>query len=200
MLVVNIENSRIDRYLAKNIIYAGGKHALKYVFPSDSHLFQDNIYAPWLVLNIVLKDDLQSEAFWQNELLGQDSTYMGFVDNASQFRATDARVFTAYYCFPPDQRPYLANIRQNDQEIVRKTVETMNLYFDQEVSPLVDKVFIKVLGHAMPVPKPHYLFRDKNPHRSEPNLVYAGVDNSRLPLLFEALDSGIQAVKELDSL
>ncbi len=198
--VINIENDQIDRYLAKNIIYAGGKHALKYVFPSDAHLFQGNIYAPWLVLNIVLKDDLQSEAFWQNELLGEDSTYMGFVDSASQFQAGDARVFTAYYCFPPDQRPYLANIRHNDQEIVRKTVETINLYFDQEVSPLVDKVFIKVLGHAMPVPKPHYLFRDKNPHRSEPNLVYAGVDNSRLPLLFEALDSGIQAVKELDSL
>lgn len=200
VLVVNLENSRIDRYLAKNVIYAGGKHALKYVFPCDAHLFQDNIYAPWLVLNIVLKDDLQSEAFWQNELLGQDSTYMGFVDSASQFRATDARVFTAYYCFPPDQRAYLANIQRNAQEITRETVMTINRFFDQDVGPLAEKVFFKVLGHAMPVPKPHYLFRDKNPHRSERNLVYAGVDNSRLPLLFEALDSGIQAVKELDGL
>ena len=200
VLVVNIENSRIDRYLAKNVVYAGGKHALKYVFPSDAHLFQNNIYAPWLVLNIVLKGDLQSEAFWQNEFLGQDSTYMGFVDSASQFSIGDARVFTAYYCFSPDQRPYLASIPNNAQEIARKTVETINLFFDQDVSPLVEKVFIKVLGHAMPVPIPHYLFSDKNPHRSEPNLVYAGVDNSRLPLLFEALDSGIQAVKELDSL
>lgn len=200
VLVVNIENSRIDRYFARNVIYAGGKHALKYVFPSDAHLFQDNIYAPWLVLNIVLKDDLQSEAFWQNELLGQDSTYMGFVDSASQFRVGDARVFTAYYCFPPSQRPYLANIRRNAQEIARETVKTINQFFDQDVDPLVEKVFFKVLGHAMPVPKPHYLFRDRNPHRSEPNLAYAGVDNSRLPLLFEALDSGIQAVTELDRL
>lgn len=200
VLVVNIENSRIDRYLAKKVIYAGGKHALKYVFPADARLFQDNIYAPWLVLNIVLKDDLQSEAFWQNELLGQDSTYMGFVDSASQFRARDTRVFTAYYCFPPDQRPYLANIRRHDQKITRETVKTINQFFDKDVGPLVEKVFIKVLGHAMPIPKTHYLFRDKNPHRSEPNLVYAGVDNSRLPLLFEALDSGIQAVKELDGL
>lgn len=200
VVVINIENERIDRYLAKNVIYAGGKHALKYVFPPDAHLFQDNIYAPWLVINIVLKNDLRAEAFWQNELLGQDSTFMGFVDSASQPRAGKARVFTAYYCFMPNQRQYLANIERNAQEIVRKTVETINLYFDQEVSALVEKVFIKVLGHAMPVPKPHYLFRDKNPHRSQPNLVYAGVDNSRLPLLFEALDSGIQAVKELESL
>ena len=198
--VINIKNERIDRYLAKNVIYAGGKHALKYVFPPDAHLFQNNIYAPWLVINIVLKDTLRAEAFWQNELLGQDSTFMGFVDSASQPRAGDARVFTAYYCFSPDQRRYLANIRHNAQEIARKTVETINLYFDQEVGSLVEKVFIKVLGHAMPVPKPYYLFRDKNPHRSQPNLVYAGVDNSRLPLLFEALDSGIQAVKELEGL
>lgn len=200
VLVVNIENSRIDRYLAKNVIYAGGKHALKYVFPSDAHLFQNNIYAPWLVLNIVLKGDLKSEAFWQNEFLGEDSTYMGFVDSASQFSIGGTRVFTAYYCLHPNQRSYLASIRHNEQEIARKTVETINLFFDQDVNPLVEKVFFKVLGHAMPVPKPHYLFSDKNPHRSEPNLVYAGVDNSRLPLLFEALDSGIQAVKELDSL
>ena len=198
--VINIENARIDRYLARNVIYAGGKHALKYVFPPDAHLFQDNIYAPWLVLNIVLKENLRAEAFWQNEFLSQDATFMGFVDSASQLRVGDSRVFTAYYCFQPNQRLYLANIRHNAQEIVHKTVETIDLFFNRKVSSLVDRVFIKVLGHAMPVPKPHYLFRDKNPRRSEPNLVYAGVDNSRLPLLFEALDSGIQAVKELDSL
>ena len=200
VLVINIEDARIDRYLAQNVIYAGGKHTLKYVFPPDAHLFRDNVYAPWLVINIVLKDNLQAEAFWQNEFLGQDSTFMGFVDSASQHCVGNARVFTAYYCFNPNQRPYLANIRHNAQEIVHKTVETIALYFDGEVSPLVEKVFIKVLGHAMPIPKTHYLFSDKNSHRSEPNLVYAGVDNSRLPLLFEALDSGIEAVRELDSL
>ncbi len=200
VLVMDIENTRIDRYLAKNVIYAGGKHALKYVFPSDAHLFQGNVYAPWLVVNIVLKDNLRAEAFWQNELLGQNPTFMGFVDSASQPRASEARVFTAYYCFSPDQRPYLANIKRNAQAIVHKTLETINLYFDCEVSALVEKVYVKALGHAMPVPKPHYLFSDKNAYRREPNLVYAGVDNSRLPLLFEALDSGIQAVKELDSL
>ena len=54
------------------------------------------------------------------------------------------------------------------------------------------------MGHAMSIPKINNLFNDKNLHRSEPNMVYAGVDNSRLPLLFEALDSGIQAVGELD--
>jgi len=51
------------------------------------------------------------------------------------------------------------------------------------------------MGHAMPVPKKGYLFDDKNKYRSDKNLVYAGVDNSRLPLFFEALDAGIQAKK-----
>lgn len=52
----------------------------------------------------------------------------------------------------------------------------------------------------MPIPKVNYLFDDQNRYRSEPGLVYAGVDNSRLPLLFEAMDSGIQAVKLLDQI
>ena len=57
---------------------------------------------------------------------------------------------------------------------------------------------MKVLGHAMPIPTVNYLLNDQNKYRSKPNLVYAGVDNGRLPLLFEAIDSGIQAVKLLD--
>jgi hypothetical protein len=53
------------------------------------------------------------------------------------------------------------------------------------------------MGHAMPIPQPGYLFKDANTNRSNPNLVYAGVDNGRLPLLFEAMDSGIMAAKEV---
>jgi len=196
--VINIKNGTVDHYRTKNVIYAGGKHALKYVFAPDQHLFQDNQYAPWLVLNVVLSGDFCPQAFWQNEFLTDDSTFLGFVDSASQPRTGKSRVFTAYYCFDPNQRGFLANIRDNARSIVNKTLEQVSLYFNQDVSGEVEKAFIKVLGHAMPIPKVNYLFDDRNQGRSEPNLVYAGVDNSRLPLLFEALDSGIQAVRELD--
>ena len=55
------------------------------------------------------------------------------------------------------------------------------------------------MGHAMPIPQPNYLFDDKNDKRKHQGLVYAGVDNSRLPLLLEAIDSGLEAVKLLNS-
>jgi len=41
------------------------------------------------------------------------------------------------------------------------------------------------------------LFADKNDNRLHSNMTFAGVDNARLPLLFEAMDSGIQAAKVL---
>jgi len=41
------------------------------------------------------------------------------------------------------------------------------------------------------------LFKDGNEARSNQNIAYAGVDNGRLPLLFEAIDSGIMAGKLL---
>ena len=66
--------------------------------------------------------------------------------------------------------------------------------FDTSFKNQVAKVIIKQMGHAMPIPSPGHLFNDGNDFRSNSNLVYAGVDNGRLPLLFEAVDSGIGAV------
>ena len=197
--VINIKQRAVDVYRSKKIIYAGLKHALKYVFPPDGYLFKDNEYAPWLIINFVLNDKVKSDSFWQNEFLMGDPHFMGFVDNASQIRRKENyRVFTAYYCFDSTQRILLNSISDRAQEIVSDTVEKICLYFNQDISSQVEKVFLKVMGHAMPIPKIGYLFNDKTLVRSEPNLVYAGVDNSRLPLLFEALDSGIQAIIELD--
>ena len=48
----------------------------------------------------------------------------------------------------------------------------------------------------MPIPKPEYLsFKDVPSHSS--NIIFAGVDTGRLPLFYEACDSGIQAGKKL---
>ena len=197
--VINIKHETVDTYRTQKIIYAGQKHALKYVFPPDGYLFKNNEYAPWLIINFVLNAKGKSDSFWQNEFLTEDPHFMGFIDNASQVRRKENyRVFTAYYCFDSIQRILFASITDKAQEIVTETIKKICLYFNQDISSQVEKVFIKVMGHAMPIPKIGYLFNDKNLVRSEPNIVYAGVDNSRLPLLFEALDSGIQAVVELD--
>ena len=61
-----------------------------------------------------------------------------------------------------------------------------------ETSIDVEGCCIKVMGHAMPIPAPGYLLKDAN-NASNAEMIYAGVDNGRLPLLYEALDSGLQA-------
>jgi hypothetical protein len=204
--VIDLSKKALNTYRAKFIVFAGQKHSLQYIFEPDQHLFSHNVYAPWLVMNLVLSDRLNADGFWQNEILEETNkvakkTFMGFVDNATQVRHNpDYRILTAYYCFIPDQRQILADIETHAESIVERTVTQISNYFNRDISPLIERVFLKLMGHAMPIPKVNYLFDDQNQYRSEPGLVYAGVDNSRLPLLFEAMDSGIQAVKLLDQI
>ena len=202
--VADLSTGLLDVYETQFIIYAGQKHSLSYVFQADAHLFAENIYAPWLVVSFVLQNQLKSDVYWQNDMIFEsDKThkqkFMGFIDNAGQVqRNPNVRVLTAYYCFAPDQRQFLSQIKTNAADIVSKTIKQINTHLNQDIAPLIQKVFLKVLGHAMPIPTVNYLLNDQNKYRSKPNLVYAGVDNGRLPLLFEAIDSGIQAVKLLD--
>ena len=202
--VADLSTGLLDVYKTQFIIYAGQKHSLSYVFQADAHLFTENIYAPWLVVNFILRNQLRTEAYWQNDMIFESDKphkrkFMGFIDNAGQVqRNPNVRVLTAYYCFAPDQRQFLSQIKTHAANIVAKTIKQINTHLDQEITPLIQGVFLKVLGHAMPIPTVNYLFNDQNKYRSKSNLVYAGVDNGRLPLLFEAIDSGIQAVKLLD--
>ncbi|MFY0593400.1 FAD-dependent oxidoreductase [Roseivirga sp.] len=196
--VIDIENNLVKTISSKNIIYAGQKHALKYIMPDQYELFQNTEYAPWLVLNFVMKDGIEKKGYWQNEMLTDDETFMGFVDSDMQeTNDSDKRVLTAYYCLPSSSRNDLKNVEANREVIVSKTLGYLNEYFEKDLTDLVEHVFIKVMGHAMPIPKPNYLFSDKNENRLYENMTFAGVDNARLPLLFEAMDSGIQAARLL---
>lgn len=196
--VVDIEAQSVLTIKSDSVIYAGQKHALKYIMPEQYQYFENNDYAPWLVLNFVLKNELKTKGFWQNEMLMDDETFMGFVDSDMQETGEkDHRVLTAYYCLPPESRNDLKNVEGNKKVIVEKTIGYLNQYFDQDISPLILEAHIKVMGHAMPIPKPNYLFGDGNQNRLYENMTFAGVDNARLPLFFEAMDSGIQAAKLL---
>ena len=196
--VVDIGRQQVKTIQADRIIYAGQKHALKYILPEEYPLFEKNIYAPWLVLNFIIDNQLEEHGFWQNEMLTDDPTFMGFVDsNAQHRRKQRKRVLTAYYCLPPASRNDLRNVEANKEAIAEKTLKYLNLYFGKDISGLVEKVFIKVMGHAMPIPVPGYLFNSEKGKYA--NLAYAGVDNGRLPLLFEAMDSGIEAAQRVRS-
>lgn len=194
--VIDIRNSLIHTYKTKKVIYAGQKHALKYIYPQGYAHFKDHIYAPWMVLNIVTNSTLPVPAYWQNEILDVDPTFLGFVDAAAQHGETDNhRILTAFYCLPASARNDLITVNSNQYQIAGATIDHISNYFGMNVEDAVQKVFIKVMGHAMPIPQPGYLFNDKNRFSKNKNIVYAGVDNGRLPLLYEALDSGIQASK-----
>ena len=95
----------------------------------------------------------------------------------------------AYYCLSPEDREYLTTVPDHKQEIAEETLGYIQEMLDEKLD--VESCHVKVMGHAMSIPVPGFLFNDANKH--ETDLIYAGVDNGRLPLLFEALDSGICA-------
>ena len=196
--VVDVAEKQIIKINARQVIYAGQKHALKYVLPEYYHLFDKNEYAPWVVLNIVLNKPLQSFGFWQNEFLAKDQSFLGFIDSSAQYdRIQERQVLTAYYCLPTASRENLVNAEKNKTEIVNKTVKYIEEYFGHSITNRIERVFINTMGHAMPIPKPGYLFQDKSVLTKVKGLAFAGVDHHRLPLLFEAIDSGLEAVKAL---
>jgi len=202
--VIDTAEKEIVFFKVKKIIYAGHKHALKYIYPPDASLFASNRYAPWLVVNLVFdKDTFNEEAFWQNEILTGKKGFLGFVDSFSQ--KTDNkyyRVLSAYYCLAESERSQLREIEKYAPKIIENTLLKIASHFQVKQSYLekkLNKSFLKVMGHAMPIPYPNYLFQNKNTNRSNKNLVYAGVDSGRLPLFFEAVDSGVEAVQILEN-
>ncbi|NJN24545.1 MAG: NAD(P)-binding protein [Cyclobacteriaceae bacterium] len=192
--VVDAARKEVVRVVCDKVVYAGQKHALKHICANDHHLFEKIEYAPWVVLNVVLKATGENEAFWQNEIISEDNALLGFVDSAAQFApAQHHRVLTVYYCFEPKDRELMSLISGRQQQFVGNTIKQLEQYFDHSFSNKIQKVVITQMGHAMPIPTPGYLFSDANAIRSHHEMVYAGVDNGRLPLLFEAVDSGIVA-------
>ena len=168
---------------------------MKYIFPRDYPLFHKTAYAPWVVVNFIMKKSWSNKSFWQNEIISEDKSLLGFVDSSAQFSSqNEKRVLTVYYCFKPEEREMMSLIEERKQTFVDQSLSHLEKYFDTSFKNQVEKVIIKQMGHAMPIPNPGYLFNDGNDSRSNSNLVYAGVDNGRLPLLFEAVDSGILAV------
>ena len=189
--IVNIRKQVVEEVRARSVIYAGQKHALKYVYPEQASLFETT-YAPWMVVNLITQQKTGVYGHWQNEFLGKNPSFLGFIDSSVQSQASlnGKRVFTGYYCLSPSDRQYLIAVADSKESIARETqgyVEEM-----LETSIDVEGCCIKVMGHAMPIPAPGYLLKDAN-NASNAEMIYAGVDNGKLPLLYEALDSGLQA-------
>lgn len=192
--VYDVANETRIQVLSDNIVYAGQKHALKYIHPESYPTFNDVSYAPWVVITIALKQEILTGSKWQNDFLSPDASFLGFVDSQYQDE-TSTHVLTAYYCFSEVNHHLVANMEENVAPLVHETIDNISLYFKKDISELVQHVHVKVLGHAMPIPQKGYLTKERV--LSQNQLAFAGVDTGRLPLMFDAMDSGIQAVKEL---
>ncbi len=191
--VLDTKNMIRKRYITNAIVYAGQKHSLQYIHPKSYPIFNDVSYTPWVVINIVLDDNIiLTNSKWQNDFISSNNTFLGFTDSKIQNQKHD-RVLTAYYCFPDIHHYSVKDLESSYNTIVYETIKRMSTYYKKDISVAVKKAHVKLLGHAMPIPKPGYLTKPRN--KFVDNLAFAGVDTGRLPLFFDALDSGIQAAK-----
>ncbi|MGH1339856.1 MAG: FAD-dependent oxidoreductase [Aureispira sp.] len=197
--IVNVKAKEQWTVQTKKIVYAAHKHALKFIYPTAYTLFQENKYSPWVTINVVLKTPPPTKKmYWQNEYLSGATSFMGFVDSAAQFQPrTTRRTLTAYYCLTPEERNTLLAISEQAPALVEQTIGYLEEVLKEALRPQIEKVYIKVMGHAMPIPTPHFLLKDPNINALETGIAYAGVDVGRLPLFFEAADSGLQAARAL---
>ncbi len=190
--VLDLAQRRWRTFAVDGIVYAGQKHALAYTYKADAPLFAGNRYAPWLSVSFVV-EGFRGPVYWQNEAVGQDPSFLGFVNSRAQHGAGEVTVLTAYFCLAEQARKTLLEIAAKPAAWTKAALQAVADALGQELGRLVRRAYVKIHGHAMPIPMPGYLFRDGNERRSQPRLVYAGVDNGRLPLFFEALDSGLGA-------
>ncbi|BDS13183.1 NAD(P)-binding protein [Aureispira anguillae] len=199
--VIDVKKKQQFKIQTTKIVYAAHKHALKYIYPTGYDLFKNNQYAPWVVINIVLNQNTLEKVYWQNECLSGNPNFMGFVDSAAQFQSlTTRRTLTAYYCLEPKLRNDLLEIDQKAPALVEQTIEAIEEILKQPIRKKIEKVYLKVMGHAMPIPQPNFLLQNPNARTQQTGIAYAGVDSGRLPLFFEAADSGLQAARLLQKL
>lgn len=194
--LLNIENEQFLQQEFDRVIYAGKQHGLSYVFPEISNFIKPKKYAPWCVVSLIL-DDFDFPAYWQNELIGMDEDLLGFVDSGAQYQVEGKRFLNVYYCLKENDQEKLIQWAKDPEVLVQKTIRYIQEYFGETIRDKILKAIVHPIGHGMPIPEPGYVGDNLNDRIPFPNFAVAGVDNGRLPLFFEALDSGIEAAKKV---
>ncbi len=190
-LVYNTKSKTVQEIISEKIIYAGQKNALKFIYPEYYPLFKDNKYSPWIAINFELDSPFKTPLKWQNDMLGINKNLQGFVN--SQTQDTKQNILTMYMCYDTDERRSLPPIINNPNEIIESAMSFLDEFFNENSADKIKAAHLKIMGHAMPIPQKDYLFNDRNLQTHKDNFFFAGVDNGRLPLMFEAMDSGISA-------
>lgn len=196
--VIDIHKKIINRYQAKAIVMAGKKHTVPYLFPFLG-IKSDNQYVPWVSVNLIMPKTFElRQPIWQNDVIGIDPYFQGYVNTSSQaLMSRNLKSLTCYYCYPSDRRSDILNLENQAETIVAQTVHYIEKVMEvNELSQHIIKAVVKLMGHAMAVPEVGFLGKDLNQEVPD-DIAFAGVDNGRLPLFFEALDSGIVAAEKV---
>jgi len=195
-LLINSEN-RILKVVSENIIYAANKHTLKYVYPKYEDLYKNSVYSPWVVIGFLVSMS-NSDLHWQNEIVDAEDELMGFaIEKAENEKGFSDHLTTisVYYNFPPESRSDLLQIIDNPNYMINKTIEHIEQHIQKNIKNKIQKCFLKAHGHGMAICQPNFLFNDRNDTIQNKTFAFAGCDNGRLPLFFEAVDSGLVAAR-----
>ena len=183
------------RISCKKVIYTGKKQSLPYLFPRIGNAFQPIQYSTWAVINYQLTKEIVEDHYWQNEFPEGKSGFLGFVDNYAQKSETETPILSTYFCYDPQYRGYMLDQTQDAERLVTAGLGYLNAFYETDLNYMLQSADVTFHGHAMPSPVPGYLSHPF-PKRMG-NVHFAGVDTGRLPLLFEAVDSGLEAIAPL---
>ncbi len=192
-LVINLDEMCLERVRARQVVFAAPKKAIPYIYPPDRGLFARNVYSGWITVTMEMRRLPELDLlYWSNGVWDPDDVYVG-TTWANHHQPDAPPIIGHYFVFPPGRRQHLRPYLARPEALVRKSLQQLARIIGRDASADVDRVVIQKLGHTMPSPLPGTLFHDPNAQRHCARIVYAGVDTGRLPLLIDAVDSGLQA-------
>ncbi|MBC7792202.1 MAG: FAD-dependent oxidoreductase [Clostridia bacterium] len=189
--VLDLVEQRSYTVRARALVFAAPKKSLKYIHPADAPIFSGNRYATWITVSCVHDFGREREALcWVNHCYDPRPEHIGFtwVNHAQH----DGPVVLGHYL--AYERAFPAMLA-GPRKLVKAAMTHTSALVGVDATKSLRHVMIEKFGHAMPIPLPGKLFLNPNARRTSERVVYAGVDTGRLPLLAEALDSGLEAAK-----
>ncbi|MEM7245141.1 MAG: NAD(P)-binding protein [Acidobacteriota bacterium] len=202
--VLDVARDEMKGYRAQQVIVAAPRFVLSRLLvpwqgqpPSFLSAFE---HGSWVVANLTLSDRPFPDGYpecWDNVLF--DSPSLGYVSATHQLGSDHGpTVWTYYRPFPTDD-PVTTRRQLHDRtwdEWVHEIVADLS-QAHPELPELIERVDVRVHGHAMVRPSPGFLFSEALRRASEPlgRVHFAHAELSGLPLFEEAQYWGIHAAE-----
>lgn len=196
VVALDLNQQTTRRFLAKAVVVASPKKALRYLAAADAPLFAKNRYAAWATVTMELEDLAERELLrWATHVYESSQHYVGMTWHNPA--PSGPLVLSHYLVWPPSRWGHVALLTTSAQQLINFCFRQMARVVGRDILKEVKRITLQKFGHSMPTPLPHNLFFSPNARRAHERIVYAGVDTGRLPLLAEAIDSGLEAAREL---